>query len=218
MNEDEEPDGAEPAWTSEALARQLEPGIQAMARQLEPIIEAAQAMARQLEPIIRLSQAMARQLEPIVEASEIIARQLEPMIQAAAQLARAGAWPVPPFQQQLLRTVEAAITGTITLQPFACDANIDGSAALIRVVAPPGTVTGSAEVAVMNVAGQGIVQNPHSGRTERGVGQVLALVLVAMVAAGLLAVPARDQALAGYDLAVIGLALTVALAIWSKGK
>jgi hypothetical protein len=59
------------------------------------------------------------------------------------------------------------------------------------------------------------VQRRPSGLAERSVGQILALVLVAIMTARLLAVPGPDQAAVGYDLTVLGDALTIALIIWN---
>jgi hypothetical protein len=84
----------------------------------------------------------------------------------------------------------------------------------------PTVITGSGGVALprMSFGGQGTVQNPRTGQTERRVGQILALVLVAIAAAGLLGVQGADRATVDHYLTVIGVALPIALLIWSKHK
>ena len=62
---------------------------------------------------------------------------------------------------------------------------------------------------------RGIVQSPPSRAAERSIGRIFFLVLVALLASGLLAVPVSDRATVGYDLTVIGFALTVATLIWN---
>jgi hypothetical protein len=80
------------------------------------------------------------------------------------------------------------------------------------------TASGSVALRPMKVSGNLKAQDRRGRLAGMNDGQILALVLVALATCGLLAVPGRDQALVGYDLTVIGLALTVAVLIWNKGK
>ncbi len=79
-------------------------------------------MIRDNEPVIR----QIRQVQSLIRDSEPIRRQIEPVVKAAEQFTRGGGWPVPPFQQRLMRTIEAALG---EVQP-----------AQIHAVAHPGTV------------------------------------------------------------------------------
>ena len=84
----------------------------------------------------------------------------------------------------------------------------------------PTVITGSGGITLpkMSFSGQGTVQNPPRGLAERSVGQILALVLVALGTAGLLCVPGPDQGTVGYDLTVLGIALAIAWRICDKRK
>lgn len=55
-----------------------------------------------------------------------------------------------------------------------------------------------------------------SAEAERSIGQILALVLVALATWRLLVVPEQDRAAVDHYLTVIGVALTIAVLIWNK--
>jgi hypothetical protein len=61
-----------------------------------------------------------------------------------------------------------------------------------------------------------VVPDALSGQAERSVGQILAMVLVAIVASGLLGVQGPDRAAVDHYLTVIGVALTISVLIWTK--
>jgi hypothetical protein len=102
------------------------------------------------------------------------------------------------------------------IQPVLLTTTVIGHSSLTGV----GTITaiGGLAMAPMRVSGQATVENLTSGKAARRIGQILGLVLVAFGTWRLLSVPPSDQAAAGYYLAVIGFALTVATLIcsWTK--
>jgi len=227
VSEDNESNrAAEFAKASEAIARQMEPfnrASEALARQMEPFNRASAALARQMEPLIRSREiwarraeqtirgyeAVARQMEPFMRNREALARQMEPMFQAAERFARVGIWPVPPFQQQLIRTVNAALR---ELPPPVITGS--GSVALppIRIIAD-GDVVNAAENETVEAA-----PDSRGGLAERSIGQIFALVLVAILMSGLLGVQGPDRAAVDHYLTVIGVALTIAVLIWNKNR
>jgi hypothetical protein len=98
------------------------------------------------------------------------------------------------------------------------DANVQGVAAAISVMAGVGTVTASGSVTLPRIrfAGQGTVEEPDL--IERNIGRILALVLLAFGTAGLLGVQGPDRAAVDHYLTVISLALSIAVLIWAGHK
>lgn len=170
-----------------------------------------------LAELTKNAMALRQQIE---ESSEALHWQVDQLVHSAEQFARDAqrttpGGPVPPFQQRMVGAVGSAMRGLVPAVGY--PAGPRGFRGHVRVV-PTVTVSGSLTLPPMGFSGQAAVANPPRGLAERRTGQILALVLVAIVTSGLLAVPPRDQAAVGYDLAVVGLALTVALAIWNRGK
>jgi len=98
MSESEEPDRpAELAMPSEAMWRE---------------IERAHQFFREHETVIRQAQRFFRENEQLM-------RQVQQVVQAAEWFGRVGAWPVPPFQQRLVRAVGAAVRELTPPRPVA---------------------------------------------------------------------------------------------------
>jgi hypothetical protein len=227
MSEDKEPDRlAQLAMLSEAVRRDIELGrqffrgnetvirqvqeAQQFFREYQPLIHQVQ----QLQPVFQAQAALWRQIESIVRANEALAQQVAPIVQAAERFA--GAWPLAPFQQMLVRTVGTAM-GELTLSAPAAHQRT-ASLAVTPAMAATAAVTASLDLTVRPApsAGHGTVKNRPSGQAERSIGQILALALVAIVASGLLGVQGPDRAAVDHYLTVIGVALTVAVLIWDK--
>jgi hypothetical protein len=192
VSEENQPDWVtEAAKTSESLIRQIGPTIQ----------EAAGIgdLVSRIGPIIRDSEATRRQIEPIIRAAE--------------QITRSSGWPVSPFQQKLIRSVEAAMR---ELQPPKIHAVAHPGTVEISVSAPT-AIAGSLALPPMRISGQLEVQDPP-GHAERSIGQILALVLVAIMTSALLGVQGPDRATVDHYLAVLSFALPIAVLIWSKQK
>ena len=155
-------------------------------------------------------------LAELAKGGEALRRRVESMIQAAEQFAAGG--PARPLAQRITRAVEAGLHELLPapLHAVAHPVTLEASVA----IPTPTVITGSGGVALprMSFGGQGTVQNPRTGQTERSVGQILALVLVAIATAGLLGVQGADRATVDHYLTVIGVALPIALLIWSKHK
>jgi hypothetical protein len=148
-----------------------------------------------------------------------LARQIEAVVRAAERFARAGAWPV-------VRAVNAAMG---ELLPARLDANVQ-PATLEASATFPAEISGSFNITLsppsiilFGEAGGAsdrltveVVPDALSGQAERSVGQILAMVLVAIVASGLLGVQGPDRAAVDHYLTVIGVALTISVLIWTK--
>lgn len=149
-------------------------------------------------------------LAELAKGGEALRRQIELLLQTTEQFigdarqAKGIGGQALSFPQRIALAFDAGLQGLVP--PREC--HVVGHSAIVSVTAVAGLATATGSAGMPQVRSQ----------AERSIGQILALVLVAIVTSGLLAVPARDQATAGYDLAVIGLALTVALAIWNRGK
>jgi hypothetical protein len=165
-------------------------------------------------------------LAELAKGGEELRRQIEPIVQAAEQFvrdsrrAKTTGGPALPFARRVALAVDAGVRELLppSERHVVHHSNIIGTAAIVRVVAVPGTVTGSVGLALppMRVAKQGTVQEPPSGQAERSIGQVLALVLVAIGTWRLLVVPEPDRAAVDHYLTVIGVALTIAVIICNK--
>jgi hypothetical protein len=214
---------AELAKASESMAYQ-----HAMARQMEPYIQGALAMHCQMEPYLRGMGAMRRQMEPYLRVSEAVRRQAGPIIKAIEQLARDTQWLRGgglqlPVSLQVAFTVSAEIQRLARAdEPPTLDVTIEGVPATVTVEAPPGTVTvtgsGGLTLPRMGLSGQGTVDEPSSGKAERGIGKILALVLVATATWRLLVMPEQDWPAVDHYLTVLSFALPIAVFIWAKNN
>jgi hypothetical protein len=149
-------------------------------------------------------------LAELAKGGEALRRQMESIVQAAEQFAASG--PARPLAQRITRAMGELLSAPkrpVTHQAMAGLAVAVGAAATPMVLVADGDVATASENATVEVLGS------RGGLAGRSVGQILALVLVAIMTARLLAVPGHDQAAVGYDLTVLGDALTVAWIIWS---
>lgn len=157
-------------------------------------------------------------LAELAKGGEAMRRQMESIVQAAEQLAARG--PGRPLAQRITRAIDAGMREltTATERPVVRDANVQGVAAGVSVIAGVGTVTASGGITLPRpgLAGQGTVQEPDL--IERNVGRILALVLVAIASAGLLGVQGPDRAAVDHYLTVLSFALSVAVLIWAGRK
>jgi hypothetical protein len=170
-------------------------------------------------------------LAELAKGSEALRRQVQPLVEAAEQFvrdsrrAKTTGGPALPFAQRVALAVDAGIR-ELLLAPgrpvVEVPLNVTVTAGLATAVAtapaPTVTFSGGVALAPLRASGQFTIENPPSGQAERSVGQILALVLVAIATSGLLGVQGPDQAAVGYYLTVIGLALTIAVIIWNWNK
>jgi len=161
----------------------------------------------------------------------------EQFVRDAGRGTTSGVGPVPPLQQRLARAVDAAMrelaparqpvthqrTAALTITPiFGATPTATHRRTAALTITPifgaTATVAASLELALspMRFSGQATVENPPSTETERSIGQILALVLVAIVASGLLGVQGPDRAAVDHYLTVMSVALSVAVLIWNK--
>jgi hypothetical protein len=175
---------------------------------------------RQAEPAVDSERLIPwiEQVRHVIRGNEALAEQVEPILQAAERFAHPGGWPVPPFQQRLMRAVSAAL-GEL-LPPLQLAAAPPGGVE-VSATAPPVTVSGGMALPPMRFAGSADVG--HGSDIEavevepdwRSIGRACAMVLVAIFTSGLLGVQGPYQAPVGYVLTVIGLAVTLAVLIWN---
>jgi hypothetical protein len=154
-------------------------------------------------------------LAELAKGGEALRRQAEAIVQAAGQFAASS--PAQPLAQRITRAVGELLSAP--KRPVAHQAPAGLAVAVgTAAAAATATVTASGSVALHRIGVAGTVQNPPSGTAEWSVGQYLALVLVVIMTARLLAVSGPDQATVGYDLTVLGDALTIAMIIWNWNK
>jgi len=161
-------------------------------------------------------------LAELAKGGEERRRQIEQLVRVAEQFLTGArqdttsSGPVPLFQQRLVRAVGAAMRELSPPHPVAHQQT--ASLTVTPVMTATATVTASGSIAMrpMRVSGQGKVENPPSGQAERSIGQILALVLVAIATWRLLVVPEQDWAAVDHRLTVIGFGLTIAVLIWNK--
>jgi hypothetical protein len=152
----------------------------------------------------------------LAKGGEALRRQMESVVRAAEQFAAGG--PARTLAQRITRAVDAAMR---ELQPPPVHAVVHPATLHVSVSIPtPTVITGSGSIALPRAGfgGQGTVQNPPSGQAERSIGQILALMLVAVATSGLLGVQGPDQATVGYYLTVIGVLLPIAWFFWNMHK
>ena len=141
----------------------------------------------------------------------------EQFVRNAGRGTTSGVGPVLPLQQRLVRAVDAAMR---ELAPARQPVTHQRTAALTitPIFGATATVAASLELGLspMRFSGQATAENPPSTETERSIGQILALVLVAIVASGLLGVQGPDRAVVDHYLTVMSVALSVAVLIWNK--
>lgn len=139
----------------------------------------------------------------LAKGGEALRLQAESIVKAAEQFAAGGlgrhiARAVGADMRELLRAREPVVRHVAL---YDAGAGVDTLA-----VAGVATASASAPMPQVRVATQ----------AERGLGQILALVLVAIATWRLLVVPEQDRAAVDHYLTVIGVALTVAVLIWNK--
>lgn len=150
---------------------------------------------------------------------EALQREIQALIQSA-QLSTASFG--RPIANRITRALSAALTELLVPgQPV----NVDLPVARVTITAYPLVPvigTGSVQLPPMSVRGYGTVTGKAEGRRvespEVGLGRIVACVLLVFGIAGLLSVPADDQAAVGYYLGVISLALTIAFQLWNTRK
>lgn len=156
-------------------------------------------------------------LAELAKGSEALRRQMESIVKAAEQFAANR--PNRPLARRITRAVDAALR-ELASPPEPVNHNLTLTAGLATAaavaVAPTITAVGSVALPPMRVAGQGAVQDPTRGQTERDIGYILALMLVAFVAGGLLGVPESDWPAVDHYVTIIAALLPVAVLIWSK--
>jgi len=164
---------------------------------------------------------MSEENEPdwLAELAKELFERAEQFVRDAGPGKTSGVGPVPPFQQRLVHAATAAMSELVAARqpvnhPMLFPTTVLGTASLSGV----GTITATGGVVLpsMSFSGQATVENPPSGQAERSIGQILALVLVAIVASGLLGVQGPDRAAVDHYLTVMSVALPVAVLIWSK--
>jgi hypothetical protein len=161
-------------------------------------------------------------LAQLAKGGDEMRRQVEQLIQGAQQFIRDGqrtGGPVPPFQQRVVRAVGAAMRELVP----APEVPVRGQGAARGYTTAVGTATGTAitisgglAMAPMGMSGQASVQ--QLDLIERNIGRILLLVLVAIAASGLLGVQGPDRAAVDHYLNVIGVALSIAVLIWTGHK
>ncbi len=171
-------------------------GYLAAIRQVEQI----ERMIRDSEPLMRQTQ----RVESIVRDSEAVRRQVEPVIQAAEQFVRSAHWAKTGGGFGLPLPLRLAVAVNVEFQELA-------PAARDVIIVVDGDVATATETASVRV-----VQDSARGNHERSIGQILALVLVAIVASGLMGVQGPDRPTVDHYLTVMGIALPIALLIWNK--
>lgn len=167
-------------------------------------------------------------LAELAKGGEALRRQMAPLVEAAERLAGASRWPVPPIPQRIVRAVDAAMRELlpppqppdVRYSSFRGYISFTGTMAGTANLTGVGTITASGSVALppLRASGQLTIENPPSGPAERSIGQILALVLVAIVTSGLLGVQGPDRATVDHYLTVLSFALPIAVLIWSKQK
>ena len=159
-------------------------------------------------------------LAELAKGSEALRRQVEPIVQAAEQFvrdarrAKTSGGPALPFAQRVALAVD---TGLRELLPARMDADVRPVTLEASVAFPvPIVFTGSVALPPLRVSGQVAAEDPRGGHAERSIGQILALVLVTIVASGLMGVQGPDRAAVDHYLAVISVALPIAVYVWNK--
>lgn len=134
-------------------------------------------------------------LGELAKGGEALQREAMRLFKAAEEFAASG--PARPLTRRIVRAFSASLRELAAPEPVA--ANVTVTAGLATAIgtaaaAATATVTASGSVTLPRMGVAGTVQNPPSGTTEWSVGQVLALVLLAIVTSGLLGVQGPDRA------------------------
>jgi hypothetical protein len=165
-----------------------------------------------LAELAKNTEALRRQLD---EGGETLRRQVELLGRAAEQFIRGtrrttpSTGPVPPFQQRVVRAADAMMRELLPPRgPVVHHVNLTTNAAAVSTVAIAGVATASASAPMPQVR--------VTTQAERSIGQILALVLVLIVASGLLGIQGPDRAAVDHYLTVIGVALPIAVYLWNK--
>jgi hypothetical protein len=150
----------------------------------------------------------------LAKGGEALRRQVESIVRAAEQFAAGGS--ARPWAQRITRAMDAAMR---ELQPPPVHAVVHPATLEVSVALPAVIVfSGGAALAPLRFSGQVTVENPPSGQAERSLGQILALMLVAVAASGLLGVQGPDRATVDHYLTVIGVLLPIAWFLWNMHK
>lgn len=167
-----------------------------------------------LAELAKNTEALRRQID---QGGETLRRQVELLGRAAEQFVRRarrptpGISPVPPFQRRVVRAADAVMRELLPpREPVVHHVALHETGAGVDTLAVTIVATASGSVPMPQVRA--------ATQAERGVGQILALVLLAIVTSGLLGVQGPDRATVDHYLTVIGVALTIALAIWNKQR
>jgi hypothetical protein len=152
-------------------------------------------------------------LAELAKGGEALQREAMRIVKAAEQLAAGGH--TRPLVRRITRAVDAAMRELLPAPERQVAAGLATAAA---TASSPAVVTfsGSVALAPARVSGQVTVQQP--GLIERNIGRILALVLLAIAAAGLLGVHGPDRATVDHWLTVLSFSLTIAVLIctWNK--
>lgn len=185
---------------------------QQIIRDTEPLIRQAQ----EAQQFFRRHESLIRQLQPVIQAHAALWPQIEPIVQAAKQFAITR--PLTPFQLLLVRTADAALGDLMGRGPVANQRT--ASLVVTPTMTATATVTGRLDLTAQRApsTGHATVEKCPSGRAERSIGQILAVVLVTILACGLMGVQGPSQAVVDHYMTVIGTALTIAVLIWNKQK
>jgi hypothetical protein len=178
----------------------------AMAQQMEPMVQADRALRRQMEPIIQAAEVIRRQMEPLIRADQTLRRQMGSIVRASKQFPPGG------LARQIAHAVGADMRDLPMVHQRTAALTVELTTNATAVV----TGSGSVALPAIRIDGHGTVENPQGGQAERSLGQILAVVLVIIAASGLLGVQGPDRAAVDHYLTVIGVALPIALLIWSK--
>lgn len=143
-----------------------------------------------------------------------IERQAKELVQAALGF---SAGPGRAFVMRLRRAAGAVLTELT--QPVAVVVELPTFGTTVTAH-PLALVVASGGIALPKIrfSGQGTVQNPADGHAERGIGQILGVMLVAIVTSGLMGIQGTAQAVVDHYLTVIGTLLPVAVYIWNKNN
>jgi hypothetical protein len=164
-------------------------------------------------------------LAELDEGGDAVRRQAEQLVQTTVELMqlahldwpKTGSRPALPISLRLAAAVLNSRPRELRLTPSPFPVWAPPPTTEISI-AKPALIVGSGSVTLprLRVSGQMTVQNPPTGHVERSVGQILAVVLVAIVASGLAGVQGPDRAAVDHYVTIISAALTIAVLIWSK--
>jgi hypothetical protein len=161
-------------------------------------------------------------LAELAKDGEAIRQQVEPIVRAAVQLVGLE-WPKVgrglgvPLPLRLAAAVDAAIRELKPPMPVVHHITLSSTITMSGSLAlRPISFTGQGEVAAATeTLAVKAESDLSSSQAAQRVGQILALVLVALATWRLLVVPEHDRAAVDHYLTVLGFGLTVGLLIWN---